>query len=416
MPLVRARRHAITRIGAGVLLCVLMSCGSEGPHNAPTSVVVADFNGDGTPDVAFSAALVSGKGNAAAYPGLVSILLNSHSSPGTFAAGVHYTTGNNATAIRAADLTGSGKLDLVVADYTAGTLSVLMHGTTAGTFEAAQTITVGGSPHDVAIGDLNGDGKLDIAVADRTLSAGRIVILYQDPNDPGHFLAPEEITLVNAVTAIAIADLNKDGKADIIAANSDANGNNGQVSVFYQNPAAGKAGQFFAPVTFPAGAQPSCIAIADMDGDGLLDIVVGNLGPGTNGNGVPGIAVLLQDKTNPGAFLAPQLYETGSGTIAIAIGDLNKDGFPDVVAVNLGSPVGSVSIFTGDETTRGILDTGNAYGGLSQPSGAWIADVNGDGYPDIVLSDGLGASVLYQIGPIESPDAFNTAVQICTVC
>ena len=416
MPLVRARRHAMIRIGAGVLLCMLMSCGSEGPHNAPTSIAVADFNGDGTPDVAFSAALVSGKGDAATYPGLVSILLNSHSTPGTFAAGVHYSTGNNPTAIKAADLTGSGKLDLVVADYTAGTLSVLMHGATPGTFEQAETITVGGSPHDLAIGDLNGDGKLDIAVADRTVSGGRVVILLQDPNDPGHFLAPQVITLVNAVSAIAIADLNKDGKADIIAANSDANGNNGQVSVFYQNPNPADVGTFLAPVTFPAGSQPSCIQVVDLDGDGLLDIIVGDLGPGTNGAGYPGLSVLLQDKTNPGAFLAPEPYETISGVIAIAVGDVNKDGLPDVVTVNLGNPTGSVSIFTGDSTTRGLLDSGNTYGGLSQPSGAWIADVNGDSYPDIILSDGLGASVLEQIGPIESPPAFNTAIQICSVC
>src|SRR5581483_1524255 len=98
------------------------------------------------------------------------------------------------------------------------------------------------------------------------------------------------------------------------------------------------------------------------------------------------------------------------------VGDLNKDGIPDVVAVNLGTPTGSVTIWTGDANTRGILDQGNSYGGLSAVSGASIADVNGDGFPDIVLADGLGASVLYQTGPITTPDAFNTAVQICTVC
>jgi hypothetical protein len=417
MPVVRARRHATTRFGAAVLLAVLTSCGSEGPHNAPTSVVVADFNGDGTPDVAFSAALVSGKGNAASYPGLVSILMNSHSSPGTFAAGVHYTTGNNPTALKAADLTGSGKLDLVVADYTAGTLSILMHSTTTpGAFEPAQTITVGGLPHDVAIGDLNGDGKLDIAVADRTIGAGRVVILFQDPNNPGHFLAPQVLSLVNAVSSLAIADLTANGKQDIIAANSDAGGNNGQVSIYYQNVSPGKEGTFLAPVTFPAGSQPTSVQVADMNGDGLPDIVVGDLGPGTDGAGFPGLSVLIQDSTNPGSFLPLAPYETISGVIAIAIGDVNNDGIPDVVSVNLGTPTGSVSIFTGDTTTRGVLDTGNTYGGLSQPSGAWIQDVNGDGLPDIVLADGLGASVLYQASPIQLPDVFNPAVQICTVC
>jgi hypothetical protein len=417
MPEVRRRRHAITRIGAAVLLAVTASCGSEGPHNAPTSIAVADFNGDGTLDVAFSAALVSGKGNAAAYPGLVSILMNSHSSPGSFAAGVHYTTGNNSTALTAADLTGSGKLDLIVANYTAGTLSILMHNpSTPGTFEPAQTITVGGLPHDIAVADINGDGKPDIVVADRTVGAGRVVILLQNPNDPGTFEAPQVINLVNAVSSVAIADLNGDGKPDIIAANSDSGGNNGQVSVFYQNPAAGKEGTFFAPVTFPVGPQPTVVKVADINHDGLPDLVVGDLGPGTDGEGYPGVAVLLQDPTNRGSFQPLQEYETIAGVVAIAIGDVNNDGLPDVVTVQLGSPTGSVSIFTGDETTAGVLDTGNTYGGLSQPSGAWIADVNGDGLPDIILADGLGASVLYQISPITAPDDFNPAVQICTVC
>jgi len=417
MPVVRWRRQPTTRIGAAALLAILMSCGSSGPHNAPTSLVVADFNGDGTPDVAFSAALVSGKGNAAAYPGFVSILLNSHSHPGTFAPGVHYTTGNNPTAIRAVDLTGSGSLDLIVADYTAGTLSILMHNASSpGTFETAQTITVGGLPHDVAIGDLNGDGKLDLAVADRGVGTGRVLILLQDPNDPGHFLAPQVITLTNAVSSVAIADLNGDGKADIIAANSDSGGNNGQVSIFYQNPSPGHEGTFLAPVTFPAGAQPTTVKVVDMNKDGLPDLVVGDLGPGTDGAGFPGIAVLIQDKTNPGSFLTPANYQTAAGVVALAIGDINNDGRPDVVTVNLGTPTGSITIFTGDATTAGVLDTGNSYGGLSQPSGAWIADMNGDGVPDIVLSDGLGASVLYQVKPITAPDAFNTAVQICTVC
>jgi len=93
-------------------------------------------------------------------------------------------------------------------------------------------------------------------------------------------------------------------------------------------------GAFQPAVTFPAGAQPQAVRIADVNGDGLPDLVVANRGVGSDGTGAPGVSVLLQDATHPGSFLAPITYSTPWGAIDVAVGDLNGDGHPDIAVAD----------------------------------------------------------------------------------
>ncbi len=400
------------RAGAAALLTTLAGCGFGGSSSptavdVPTSAAIADVNGDGVPDLLMATVHDQGSG---ANPGFASVILGNKSAPGTFQSGAHYgTTGTDPSSIAAADLTGSGGIDLVVANFASGSVSVFMHdAANPGRFQAAVDVPTGGQPNQVVIGDLNGDGKPDLALADLS-SNGNAVIVFQDPANPGRFLAPVNLSTGHITTAVAIGDLNGDGKPDVVAANFDTNGNNGRVSVFLQDPA--NPGKFLARVDFAAGGQPQAVKIVDLNGDGLPDLVVANRRPGADGTGSSGVSVLLQDPAQPGTFRAPVTYATQAASVDVAVADLNGDGKPDLAVANLGpAPTGSVSVLLQDSARPGVFLTASSYAGFGEPLGVVIADLNGDGLPDIALADATSATVMLQIPT--APGTFAAAVPV----
>jgi hypothetical protein len=407
------RSGGVAAVALAGLALTLSSCNDDnnnyyccvGTINVPNSVALADVNGDGTLDLLVATTADQG---LAQNPGFANVILNSKSAPGTFSKGVPYpTTGNNPSSIAVADLTGSGFLDMVVANVT-GSVSVYIHGTTPGTFKAAVNLSTGGAPNQVVLADVNGDGLPDIVLADFSAS-GNVIVLHQDPANPGQFLAPVRLPTGAATASVAVADLNGDGAADIVATGYDNYGNNGAVYVFYQ--VAAQPGTFLSPVTYPAGAAPQSVKIADMNGDGLPDLIVANYGPGADGTGIPGVSILLQNASKPGTFLTPASYLTFGGSVDVAVADLNGDGKPDVVVASLGPPpTGSISVLLQDPAHPGVLLGASGYPAFGQPLGVAIGDLNDDGLPDIAAADGTSAIVLLQLSG--KPGQFANPVQV----
>src|SRR5208282_3578238 len=176
-------------------------------------------------------------------------------------------------------------------------------------------------------------------------------------------------------TSVAVADVNDDGKPDVVVTNGD-----GTLSVLLGNG----DGSFQPPVTYNPGLQePTGVAVADLNGDGKQDLAVPN--------GYSKVSVLLGN--GDGTFQAPVSYGTGgNGPYAVAIGDVNGDGNPDLaVATSCGGACdGTVAVLlgNGDGTFQPavLYDTGVYLA----PAAVAIADVNGDGIPDLVAADFYG--------------------------
>ena len=375
--------------------------------NVPNSVAIADVNGDGVPDLLVATTSDQGLVNNA---GFANVILGT-SPAGSFDSGVQYsTTGYNPSGIAVADLTNSGHLDLVVSNSGSGSISVFMHGATAGSYMPAVNIVTGGAPNQVVAGDLTGSGaSLDLALADNS-PAGNAIVLIHDPANPGQFQAPIMLSTGNFTPSVAIGSLGN-GKVAVVAATYDANGNNGAVYVFVETSANPVA--FAAPVTFPAGAQPTAVRIADVNDDTLPDLIVADAGPGTDGTGVAGVSVLLQDSANPGKFLAPVTYAVPPGATDVAVADLDGDGRPDLVVATLAPfPTGAISVLlqVPSPAAAGTFGSATSYAGFGEPLSVAIGDLNGDHRPDIAVADGTSAVVLLQNSA--TPGTFANPVQV----
>ncbi len=276
--------------------------------------------------------------------------------------------GTGADQVISADFNGDGIPDMVVCNTTG--YSVFL-GNGDGTFTLNNTYATAGTGANLcAVADLTGNGKLDIVATtnyNANFTNGGVDVLLG--NGDGTFNGP---TSVNAgpieTLAIAVGDVNRDGIPDlVITSNCQADTClNGNVSVLL-----GRGnGTFEAPIIVSDGAGP--VAVADVNGDGNLDIVFAG-------------GVLLGDGTDDGIFTPVSGGELLGGAVSIAIGDLNGDGKMDVVEATDENEV-DVLLGNGDGTLEQFATYKNKVAG-AWPLGVTIADVNGDGLPDLVVAD-----------------------------
>ena len=345
--------------------------------NWPGSLAVADVNGDGTPDLAASDTL----------DGTVGVLLGK--GDGTFrmrASSVYRSGGLFDQSVSVADVNGDGRPDLLVAvrcrtpACTTGAAAVLL-GNRNGTFRRAARYDSGGlGTWWLAVGDVNSDGKPDLVVANADSNSVGVLL----GNGGGSFNPGVSYDSGGySPRSVAVADVNGDGNPDVLVANlcltqAQCNGE-GAVGVLLGNG----DGTFQPVVTYdPGGENSSSVAAADVNGDGMLDLLVVNIcGLSCGGNGSVGALLGNGD----GTFQPAVVYDSGGQSArSVAVGDVDGDGKPDLAVANSSSNTLGVLLGNGD----GTFQPAETYGsGGSSPESVAMADVNGDAKLDLLVGN-----------------------------
>ncbi len=334
----------------------------------PYSVEIADLNGDKIKDLII----------ANAEDSSVTILLGTGKGNFREAKGSPFRAGYMPNDIAIADFNKDGNPDLAFANHDRKYLTVLA-GDGKGGFAPLKgspfPVDVRPHTHGIAAGDFNGDGNLDL-VTD-SWGNNQLAMLFGN-NQHGFNKQVKYIDVgKHPYQRTRVADLNKDGKLDIVTTNLD--GNNTTILL-----GDGK-GNFHEPKGSPflCGDSPFGVAIGDINGDGNPDLAIINSPSITADNrGRDGLTVLLGDGTGKFTAMPGSPFTTGVAPSRVAIGDLNNDGIADIVVTNYKS--NSITVFMMKK--NGLASSYTVSVG-SKPDGVAIADLNGDGKGDIVVSN-----------------------------
>ena len=326
----------------------------------PVSETLGDLNGDGKPDLVV----------ANYTSNTVSVLLGNGN--GTFQTQVTFATGSSRS-VTLGDLNGDGKPDLAVANLHDNTVSVLL-GNGNGTFQTQATFATANQPFSVTLGDLNGDGKLDLAVS-CSFNINVIGVLLGNGN--GTFQTQVTFTAGNQPFSVTLGDLNGDGKPDLAFANRSAN----TAGVLLGNG----NGTFQTQVTFATGTMPNSVSLGDLNGDGKPDLAVANLHDNT-------VSVLLGNGN--GTFQTQTTFATSTNPYSVTMGDLNGDGKNDLAVATGGSNTVSVLLGNGN----GTFQNQTTFTTGTEPTSVTLGDLNGDGKLDLAVTNWSDSSVSVLLG------------------
>jgi hypothetical protein len=319
------------------------------------AIATGDLDGDGILD------LVTAQ-NAL---GVVHVFIGN--GDGTFGAPTAYAAGTTPYSISLADLNGDGRLDIVATNRDSASVSVFLASGAPGAFGAKTDYAVGTSPYASAIADFDSDGRPDIAVANR--DSGTVSVLY-NTSTAGVFAAAVTLTAGTGTRAVQAGDLNGDGRPDIVAANWDSN----DLTIFLSS---GTPGTFSAGVSRPVGTQARSLGLADFKRDGLLDIAVANYGDAT-------VGILLNPPATPGTFGVQTTLASAVQVHCLAVADVNGDGLPDVISGHANA--NGTYVFLNDSATPGTFGAATAYA-TGTPFSLAVGDFDLDGKIDFVFSD-----------------------------
>jgi len=343
-------------------ITVLLRTGNE-----PRALATGDFNSDGKPDMAVANGTDS----------TVTVFINNGDN--TFQTKAAIATGTTPCSVAVGDFDGNGNNDMAVANSGSHNVTVLLgDGTGAFTPAAGSPVAAGTNPSSVAVGDFTGDGNWDLAVTNKApLAMGTLSIIPGNGN--GTFQAKSDSNLGNDYqpSCAAVGDYNKDGYPDLAfptgsgvqvllnrgdaakglfdpavayaiagnessqysAVDGDFNGDTwldlattwavsptGAVQALLNNKQAVNVNMFPASLhsKYTTGAQPLCVSSGDVNGDGYLDLVT------ANGNGTS-LSLLLGK--GDGTFQVEIRYVTTYAPYYVALGDFRGDGKPDLVVV-----------------------------------------------------------------------------------
>jgi len=304
--------------------------------------------------------------------------------------------------VLSADFDGDGRPDAVFAGWNASKVYVFRNtyttgDLTAGSFALAATLTAGSGPVELAVGDINGDGRLDLVCANSNAST---LTVWENTSVAGtiSFASPVTISipfsanLLYPLSSVKLADIDGDGWLDIVVSGDSPGvlrnlGNGGTITT----------GSFAAPVVFPvSGGGAYDLVVEDFDGDGRLDLLT---------TGYPSKVNVLRNQSSAGtiattSFATPvQLTLPGSAQ-CVAAADLDGDNRPEIIVGNL---AGSISLF-GNQSTIGTLNAGSFTSrvdlpvpGSFYPLNISVADLNGDGRVELIVSNRYSPGVLIGI-------------------
>ena len=383
----------------------------------PSALAAGDFNGDGRTDLA-----VAGDNND------VQILMVVGGSLLPVARPIFVGANLNPVGIVAGDFNHDGRLDLAVASQNADGLGdgdvTILQGQGNGTFVLTSTISFPevSYPLEIVAGDFNGNGNLDLAVTETGLGGVAVLLNHGD----GGFQPSNTIAIAVSVGGILAADLNSDGKDDLTVTNQDSS-----LLVIEQSLGNGN----FSPPPDAASTVRDTPLLADL-GDGSQDLYSLNregeilwrraipLDPGSFVPSVPinpgdpsrGITLIAGSHgSNPliasidaldntvtlfafrplfatslytfagGHFIQVGSLPTGSSPVQVLSGDLDGDGRADLVIRNAGD--GTATVYLGDGRGGFTEGTGSSIPIGKDASDIVLADLDGSGRLDLVVSD-----------------------------